>query len=88
MYDIVAVNEFIKNADIYDTLTHYCKYLAGKYDETNEGKYMIKYRALYSFLYSPLSDEKMVEFFNCFATSLDIFPISKVGKNGIYLVSF
>lgn len=87
MYDLVTINEILRNDDMYSTLVEYCKYLAGKYKETNEGKYMIKYGALYPLLYHPLSDEKIVEFFNSFATSLNIFPIYKIKLNGILLES-
>lgn len=74
MFDLNTVNNFSTNVDIYQSLENYCKILANKYNQTNEGKYRIKYNDLYAFLYNSLSDEKKVEFFNSFATSLDIYP--------------
>lgn len=82
------VNDFLTDANIYETLTEYCQVLAAKYTETSEGKYRIKYNDLYAFLYHPLSDEKKVEFFNSFATSLSIYPIIGVNLTGIQLQMF
>lgn len=88
MYDLLTINEILGNDNIRLTLVQYCKYLAGKYEETNEGKYMIKYAALYRLLYHSLSDEKKVEFFTSFATSLNIFPIYRIDPNRILLEPF
>lgn len=84
-YDSVIVNDFLRDTDVYETLVSYCKFLGNKYNETNEGKYRIKYNDLYSVLYSSLNEEKQVEFFNSFATSLNIYPIIKFNNDGIYL---
>ena len=88
MYDIIMINEFLRDEDIYNTLVDYCKYLASKYDETNEGKYRMKHDELYSFLFHNLSEDKKVEFFNSFATSLNIYPIKKINMNGMFLQTF
>ena len=84
-YDIVIVSELLRDTDIYETLQDYCQFMANKYTETNEGKYRIKYNDLNALLYHPLSDEKKVEFFNSFATSLEIYPIIKISINSIQL---
>ena len=84
-YDIYEINQFLKNDYIHDILTNYCKYLANMYNETNEGKYRIKYNDLYRILYGNLSDDKTVEIFNSFATSLNIYPIISFGENNILL---
>ena len=85
LYDIVTVNDFLRNTDIYETLQDYCQLMGNKYAETNEGRYRIKYNSLNTFLYKHLSDEKKVEFFNSFATSLDIYPIIRIKLNSIQL---
>ena len=74
-YDINDVNNFLKETDKLKT---YCRYLAEKFRQTNEGKYRIKFNDLNALLHSPLSEEKKVEFFNSFATSLGIYPISSL----------
>lgn len=58
-----------KNLDIY------CEYLAEKYNETLEGKYRIKYNALYPYLYEPVSESKKEELYQSFITSLGINPL-------------
>lgn len=87
MYDIVAVNDLLKNTDTYETLVKYCQTLSNQYSQTNEGRYRIKYNDLYPILFSNLSDEKLVKYFNSFATSLDIYPIIEININGISLRS-
>ena len=87
MYDIVIINSLLKDANSYETLVDYCLLLSNKYKQTNEGKYRIKYNDLYPVLFSKLSDQKTVEHFNSFATSLDIYPIIKINLNGISLRS-
>ena len=62
LYTLQEIEERLKNP----SLIEYCQYLAKKYEETNEGSYRIKYNLLYPLLYSPLSDEKKIEFFNDF----------------------
>ena len=53
--------------EVYNVeLLSYCQYLADMYNETNEGKYRIKYNVLYPLLFNNLSDSKKVEFFNSF----------------------
>lgn len=73
MKDLTMINYMLQNHRTY--LTEYCKYLAERYNLTNEGKYRIKYNDLYPILYHDLSDEKKVEFFNSFITSMGINPI-------------
>lgn len=87
-YDIHTIKEFLKDDSIYTSLVEYCKYLAYKYNSTNEGKYRIKYNSLYPLLHNPISDCKIEELFNSFATSLNIFPIVDININGISLQSF
>lgn len=87
-YDIHTIKELLKDDTIYTSLVDYCKFLAHKYDTTNEGKYRIKYNSLYPVLHNPISDNKIEELFNSFATSLDIFPIVDININGISLQSF
>ena len=64
MYNIDNVNLAL---EVYSAeLLSYCQYLADMYNETNEGKYRIKYNVLYPLLFNNLSDNKKVEFFNSF----------------------
>ena len=82
------VNDFLTNTDIYETLCDYCQFLSDKYNETGEGKYRIKYNDLHPFLYNALTDAKKVEFFDSFATSLEIYPILNISISGIQLQMF
>jgi len=86
-YDIYEINQLLRNDYIHETLSKYCEYLANMYNETNEGKYRIKYNDLYRVLYHNLSDGKMVEFFNSFTTSLNIYPIISFNENSISLTN-
>ena len=88
MYDIHQINSYLKDDNIYTMLDDYCQLLAAKYQETFEGKYRIKYNDLFVVLHGNLSDEKLVEFFNSFATSLDIYPIQSISLAGISLIFF
>ena len=87
VYSFRTVNALLKDSVICSLLVEYCEYLANKYNETNEGKYRIKYNDLYPVLFHPLTDEKRHEFFNSFATSLDIFPL-QIKKDSIFLYYF
>ena len=84
-YDIAMIHMFLKDDDLYYTLVDYCNYLSIKYRETNEGKYRIKYNDLNAVLYNSLSDDKLVEFFNSFSVSLDIYPIVKFNHKGLQM---
>lgn len=86
-FDIHQINSILKNADMYETLCQYCKFLANKYTDTLESKYIIKHNSLYPVLYNCLTDEKLLELFNCFANSLNLYPIAEINSNGIILNS-
>ena len=88
MYDLFTIKKTLNDINNYNTLIEYCKYLASKYNETNEGKYRIKYNELYPILFHSLSDEKIVEFFNSFTISLNIYPIRKLDNKEILLELF
>ena len=88
MYDLEDVNRILTNENIRNTLVEYCNWLSLKFLNTNKGKYRIKFNFLYPFLNSPLSDEKRVEFFNEFASCLDISPITDLSENSITLIFF
>ena len=87
-YDCHHIRELLKDDMVFTTLLEYCNFLANKYDQTNEGRYRIKYNALHPVLFSPLSDEKLEEYFNSFATSLNIYPILTTNLEGIFLKTF
>jgi len=87
MYDIKEIESFLSNENIYNELIDYCKLLSIRYNETNEGLYRIKYNDLYPILFLNLTDEKKVEFFNSFSSSLENYPIVKITKNKIKLAS-
>jgi hypothetical protein len=87
-YSLHEINELIKDDDTYTTLKEYCTFLENKYKYSLENKYKVKYDDLYNVLYSSISDDKMIELFNSFATSMDIYPIIKITLNGICLRSF
>jgi hypothetical protein len=82
-FDLHEINSILKNTDMYETLCTYCKFLADKYNQTLETKYIIKYNSLYPVLYNCLSNEKLVEFFNCFACSMHLYTIKDISENSI-----
>jgi len=73
--NIVLNKNFIQSFLTSPKTIEYCQYLANRYNETLEGKYRIKYNALHSILYSPITINKKKELFKSFASSLDIKPI-------------
>jgi hypothetical protein len=80
-YSLEIINNILNSSESRKELLYYCNFLKDKYKETLEGKYRIKYNDLYSLLFVSLSNDKKVDFFNSFASSLDIKTI-KVNKNG------
>ena len=66
---------WLKNFITDPRTIEYCRYLADQYNITSEGKYRIKYNALYSILYEPITINKKQELFNSFVSSLDIKPM-------------
>lgn len=66
---------WLKNFITDPRTIEYCRYLADQYNITLEGKYRIKYNALHSILYEPITINKKQELFKSFASSLNIKPI-------------
>ena len=60
MYTQDLVLTLLNNEDNIKTLTNYCEYLANKYNKTIEGNYRIKYNALYSLLFYPVSKDRII----------------------------
>ena len=81
MYKAKKIERIFQDENLYNTLLEYDKWLARRYNETNLGEYRMKYNFLHAFLFSPLSDEKRIEFFNNFASCMNIYPITHFGKN-------
>jgi len=85
--NIVVNKNFMQNFLTNNNSIEYCQYLSNKYNETLEGKYRIKYNALYPILYSPVTLSKKQELFKSFISSLDIYPI-KYENGEIIFVKF
>lgn len=83
MFSQEETAKLLSNKQIINDLITYCHYLSDRYNETLEGTYRIKYNALYSLLFSPVSDSKKSELLNSFATSLNINPIKDMTENNI-----
>ena len=83
--DKVINKNFIQYFLLNTKTREYCQYLLDKYNETLEGKYRIKYNALYPILYSPISMNKKQELFKSFISSLDINPIEIVDEKIVFI---
>lgn len=85
-YDWITIKGMLENNAIRSILTNYCIYLSHMYNKTSEGKYRIKYNALYPVLFDTHINENIkTQMFNSFATSLNIFPIQNITQDSIYL---
>lgn len=83
--NIVVNKNFIQSFLSNNKSFEYCGYLCNKYNETLEGKYRIKYNALYPILYSPISMSKKQELFKSFVSSLNIHPIKYVNEEIVFV---
>lgn len=83
--NIVVNKNFIQSFLSNNKSIEYCQYLSNKYNETLEGKYRIKYNALYPILYSPITLGKKQELFKSFISSLDIHPIKYENEEIVFV---